>query len=63
MAFSLSLLKEQSFIDLNLLSLVITVLVGIIVYCASLFSVWLLLGKPEGVESFCVKKVNIQFSK
>jgi O-antigen/teichoic acid export membrane protein len=58
MAFSLTLLKQQYFIDLSLSSLVATVLAGIIVYCFSIFLVWLLLGKPEGVESFLVKKIK-----
>jgi O-antigen/teichoic acid export membrane protein len=58
MALSLTLLKEQYFVDLSLLSLVITVFVGIIVYCFTLFSVWLLLGKPQGIESFLVHKIK-----
>lgn len=58
MALSLSLLKQQTFIDVDLFSLVLTIVVGGLVYCIALFSFWLLLGKPEGVEAYCVKKIN-----
>jgi O-antigen/teichoic acid export membrane protein len=58
MGCALVLVKQLDYISVDLISLIITVVVGGIVYCTALLILWLIAGKPQGIESYIVQKFN-----
>lgn len=62
MAYVLTLVKQLDYIDVDLISLIITVVIGVIVYGAALLVLWLSMGKPQGIESYIIQKAKSVFS-
>jgi O-antigen/teichoic acid export membrane protein len=58
MALALFFIKKYTFIDTDLISLIIAVSIGIFFYGTSIIMLWLFMGKPQGIESSLAVKVR-----
>lgn len=54
----ISNVKLSEFINLDLFSLTICIVIGMFAYFVSLFSLWFVMKKPRGVESFILGKIS-----
>lgn len=54
----LTKLKCSEFVGYDFYSMMFFILVGMIIYFSSLFFIWIIVGRPKGVESYVIQKVS-----